>query len=72
MIFYKDHGYGTRVIKKLIEKFKQTADLIYCYVDNNNKGAIRFYNRLGKVDPKVNSKNEHLVVFYDNGKYKHG
>ena len=70
MIFDRGQGIGTKIIEDVVSKNKKEYDLIYCYVEKDNDGAIRFYKRLGKVYNNLNSKNEHLVTFYDNGKYK--
>jgi ribosomal protein S18 acetylase RimI-like enzyme len=69
MIFDRGQGIGTKVIEDVVSKNKKDYDLIYCYVEKDNSGAIRFYKRLGKVYKDLNSKGEHLVTLYDNGKY---
>ena len=70
MIFDRGQGIGTKIIEDIVSKNKKEYDLIYCYVEKDNDGAIRFYKRLGKVYRDLNSKNEHLVTFWDNGRYK--
>lgn len=52
---YRNKGYGTRTIKDIISKYKNTADLIYCFVDKDNTDAIRLYKRLGTVSDKSNT-----------------
>ena len=70
MIFDRGQCTGTKIIEDVVSKNKKDYDLIYCYVEKDNDDAIRFYKRLGKVYKELNSKNEHLVTFWDNGKYK--
>ena len=52
---YRNKGYGTRTIKDIVSKYKNTADLIYCFVDKDNTDAIRLYKRLGTVSDKSNT-----------------
>ncbi len=61
---YRNKGYGTAVIKQIIDTYKDKYDWIYCFVDVNNKGAIRFYKRIGKVSNSKNSKGQYLVTLY--------
>ena len=70
MIFDRGQGIGTKIMEDVVSKNKKDYGLIYCYVEKDNDGAIRFYKRLGKVYKDLNSKNEHLVTFWNNGKYK--
>ena len=66
---YRGKGYWTKVLKFVIDKYKKKFDLIYCFVDANNYGAIKLYKKLGKVfdedGPNVN--NQYYVEFYNNG-----
>lgn len=50
---FRNKGYGTKAIKGIINKYKNDYDKIYCFVDKNNKDAIRLYKRLGKVSDEV-------------------
>lgn len=70
MIIDRGKGYGTAIIKDIIEKYKNDFDLIYCYVNANNEQAIKLYNKLGKVYTEygTNDDNEYFVTFYDNRK----
>lgn len=73
---YRNKGYGTRVINQIIDKYKDKYDWIYCFVEADNEGAIRFYKRIGTVSTaktnsyKVgspeyrNSKGQYLVTLY--------
>ena len=36
MILDRDKGYGTKVIKDLVDRYKNEFDLIYCFVDAKN------------------------------------
>lgn len=65
---YRNKGYGTQAIKHIIDKYKKDYDLIYCYVDKNNEGAIRLYKKLGKVYDEVNEDGNLYVVFYSKNK----
>lgn len=66
---HRGKGYGTKVLKFVIAKYKKKFDLIYCFVDADNYGAIKLYKKLGKVfdedGPNVN--NQYYVEFYNNG-----
>ena len=66
---HRNKGYGTKVLKFVIDIFKKKFDLIYCFVDADNYGAIKLYKKLGKVfdedGPNVN--NQYYVEFYNNG-----
>lgn len=66
---HRGKGYGTKVLEFVIDRYKKEFDLIYCFVDVNNDGAIRLYKKLGKVfdadGPNVN--NQYYVEFYNNG-----
>lgn len=66
-------GLGTAAIKHIVKSYKDNYDLIYCYVDPKNIGAIKLYKRLGKVyDDTVNEDGYHYVVFYKKSKKKWG
>ena len=66
---HRGKGYGTKVLKFVIDKYKKKFDLIYCFVDADNYGAIKLYKKLAKVfdedGPNVN--NQYYVEFYNNG-----
>ena len=72
MIIERGKGYGTQVINDIVSKYKSNYDLIYCFVDSDNEGAISLYKKLGKVydEDGPNDNNQYYVTFYDNGKYK--
>lgn len=72
MIIERGKGYGTQVIKDIVSKYKNKYDLIYCFVDSDNQGAISLYKKLGKVydEGGPNDNGQYYVTFYDNGKYK--
>ena len=72
MILERGKGYGTQVINDLVSKYKNEYDLIYCFVDSDNEGAISLYKKLGKVydEDGPNDNGQYYVTFYDNGKYK--
>ena len=40
MIFDRGQGIGTKIIKDVVSKNKKEYDLIYCYVEKDNDGAI--------------------------------
>jgi len=71
MIIERGQGLGSAVIKDLVEKYKNEYDLIYCFVDAKNDGAIRLYKKLGKVydEDGPNDNGEYYVTFWDNGKW---
>ncbi len=61
---YRNKGYGTKVIKEIVDKYKKDYDLIYCFVDSTNIGAIRFYKRIGKVSTTLNKNKQYMVTLY--------
>ncbi len=67
MILERGKGYGTKVIKDLIETKKDEYDLIYCFVDADNSGAINLYKKLGKVydEEGPNDNGQYYVTFWD-------
>ena len=50
--FYQNKGYGTQIFNHLIQTFKDEFTFLDLGVQEENKGAIRFYERLGfnKID----------------------
>lgn len=70
MILERDKGYGTKVIKDLIDRYKNEFDLIYCFVDAENSGAINLYKKLGKVydEEGPNDNGQYYVTFWDKNK----
>jgi RimJ/RimL family protein N-acetyltransferase len=71
MIIERGKGIGSAVIQNIVEKYKNQYDLIYCFVDAKNEGAIRLYKKLGKVydEDGPNDNGEYYVTFWDNGKW---
>ena len=71
MIIERGKGLGSAVIQNIVEKYKNQYDLIYCFVDAKNDGAIRLYKKLGKVydEDGPNDNGEYYVTFWDNGKW---
>ena len=67
MILDRDKGYGTKVIKDLVNRYKNKFDLIYCFVDAKNSRAIKLYKKLGKVYDKngPNDSGQYYVTFLD-------
>ena len=65
-------GLGTKVIQDIVENNKNEYDLIFCFVDAKNEGAIRLYKKLGKVydEEGPNDNGEYFVTFYDNGRWQ--
>ena len=63
-IIDKRKGYGTLVIKDIVRKYKDRYNLIYCFVDKDNIGAIEFYKKVGKVCFDTNDKDQHQVILY--------
>ena len=72
MIIERGKGLGSAVIQNIVEKYKNQYDLIYCFVDAKNDGAIRLYKKLGKVydEDGPNDNGEYYVTFWDNGKWE--
>lgn len=69
MIIERGKGYGTQVIKDLIKTKKAEYDLIYCFVDADNSGAINLYKKLGIVydEDGPNDNGQYYVTFWDKG-----
>ena len=67
MILDRGKGYGTKVIKDLVDRYKNEFDLIYCFVDADNYGAINLYKKLGRVydEDGPNDNNQYYVTFWD-------
>ena len=72
MIIERGQGFGSAVIQDIVAKYKNKYDLIYCFVDANNAGAIRLYKKLGTVydEDGPNDNGEYYVTFYDNGNWE--
>ncbi len=62
---YRNKHHGTETINKIINDNKFKYDQIYCYVSPENKDAIRFYKRIGKVDTKHKNEYGHYVILYE-------
>jgi len=59
---YQRQGYGTDVIEDIIRTNKDNYDEIYCYVDKDNKKAIRFYDKIAKINKKHLNENGYFYV----------
>lgn len=70
MTINKGKGYGTAIIKDMIERFKDRYDLIYCLVDKTNSGAINFYKKFGKVQDNSPTDEAYFVTFWDKNENK--
>jgi RimJ/RimL family protein N-acetyltransferase len=72
MILERGQGLGTKVLQDIVANNKNEYDLIFCFVDANNEGAIRLYKKLGKVydEEGLNDNGEYFVTFYDNGRWQ--
>lgn len=72
MILERGQGFGTKVLRDIVENNKNEYDLIFCFVDAKNEGAIRLYKKLGKVydEEGPNDNGEYFVTFYDNGRWQ--
>ena len=71
MTIQQGKGHGTKIINDIVETKKNEYDLIYCFVDADNTGAIRLYKKLGTVydEDGPNDNGQYYVTFYDNGKF---
>ena len=71
-VIERGKGLGSAVIQDIVAKHKNEYDLIYCFVDAKNDGAIRLYKKLGKVydEDGPNDNGEYYVTFYDNGNWE--
>lgn len=66
---YQRSGHGANVVKYIIDKYKDTYDLIYCWVDRSNTNAVNFYKKIAKVNMNTQSNpNQYYVEFYRKGK----
>ena len=64
---YQSSGHGTKIIKDLIDRYKDTYDEIYCYVEKENTKAIQFYKRIADVNTKNLTKYGYYVCLYRKG-----
>ena len=62
---YQNHGHGTKIIADIIEKNRDKYDEIYCYVNKNNKKAIKFYKNIGHVNTSNLTKYGYYVSLYN-------
>ena len=53
---HRRRGHAEKVLKKLVERFKDACDLIYCFVDADNSSALALYRKIGKVGREPNDK----------------
>lgn len=68
---YQRSGHGANVVKYIIDKYKDTYDLIYCWVDRSNTNAVNFYKKIAKVNTNTQSNpDQYYVEFYRKGKKK--
>lgn len=44
---YRRRGHGEAVLRKLVGKYRNKCDLIYCFVDADNAPALALYNKIG-------------------------
>lgn len=58
-------GYGTKVIKDIIEIHKKRVDTIFCWVDEDNKDAIKFYKKFTTITEENLRDGQYYVLFYD-------
>ena len=66
---YQRSGHGANVVKYIIDKYKNTYDLIYCWVDRSNTNAVNFYKKIAKVNMNTQSNpDQYYVEFYRKGK----
>ena len=72
MILDRGKGYGTKIIKDLVDRYKDEFDLIYCFVDAENSGAINLYKKLGKVydEDGPDDNGQYYVTFWDKNENK--
>ena len=66
---YQRSGHGANVVKYIVDKYKDTYDLIYCWVDRSNTNAVNFYKKIAKVNTNTQSNpDQYYVEFYRKGK----
>lgn len=62
---YQRNGMGSKVISDIIDRYKDNYDEIYCYVDKDNKKAIKFYKNIGHVNTSNLTKYGYYVSLYN-------
>lgn len=62
---YQRNGMGSKVISDIIDRYKDNYDEIYCYVDKDNKKAIKFYENIGHVNASNLTKYGYYVSLYN-------
>lgn len=67
---YQSSGHGTKIISDIIDRYKDTYDEIYCYVEKENTKAISFYKRIADVNTKNLTKYGYYVTLYRKGSSK--
>ena len=61
---YRRQGHGEAVLRKLVSKYRNKCDLIYCFVDSDNAPALSLYNKIGQVSNRLNDKGQYMVTFW--------
>lgn len=71
---YRRHGHGTSVLRKLVDKYKNRCDLIYCFVDVDNAPALALYKKIGLFSSMVNFRGQFMVTLWNRtkGDIRHG
>lgn len=62
---YQRNGMGSKVISDIIDRYKDNYDELYCYVDKDNKKAIKFYKNIGHVNTSNLTKYGYYVSLYN-------
>lgn len=65
---YRRQGHGEAVLRKLIDRFKNKYELIYCFVDADNAPALALYRKIGQVSNIINSRGQYLVTLWHDAK----
>ena len=65
---HRRQGHGEAVLKKLVSKYRNKCDLIYCFVDADNVPALALYNKIGHVSDRLNNKGQYMVTFWKRSK----
>lgn len=65
---YRRRGHGEAVLRKLIGKFKDICDLIYCFVDANNMPALALYRQIGQVSNIINNRGQYMATLWHRAK----
>lgn len=61
---YRRRGHGEAVLRKLVGRYRNKYDLIYCFVDADNAPALALYGKIGRISDRPNDKGQYMATFW--------